>query len=93
MTSEEMKHSKDLWIKSQSESTSERDKDYKLLEVQLNLQKDVFGIIRIFQSKWSMLVCPSKTKAPVFLSKEHRLSESITHTKVYGYVSFLITMK
>ena len=84
VTSKEMVHSKELWIKS-NQKYIEMDKDYKLLELQLNLKKDEFGIIRTL-SRMKHACLPSKTKVPVFLNKEHRLSELIIlycHTKVY----------
>ena len=48
-------------------------------------KKDELGVIRTF-SRMKHACLLSETKAPVFLSKDHRLSELIIqycHTKVY----------
>ena len=84
VTSGEMKRSKKLWIQA-NQKFVESEKDFENLQLQLNVKKDADDIIRTF-SRMKNACLPAETKAPVLLSKEHRLSELIIlycHSKVY----------
>ena len=82
--SEEMKYLKFIWIQANQHHVR-GDKKYDQLELQLNLKMDSLGIIRTI-SRMKHACLPNHTKSPIFLSKEHRLSELLViycHLKVY----------
>ena len=82
VSSEEIKKSKLLWIRA-NQKLVQGDNKYEQLELQLNLKKD--GIIRTF-SRMNNACLPREAKAPIFLSKDHRLPELIVlycHSKAY----------
>ena len=84
VSSEEIKKSKLLWIRA-NQKLVQGDNKYEQLELQLNLKKDGIGIIRTF-SRMNNACLPTEAKAPIFLSKDHRLSELIVlycHSKAY----------